>query len=259
MYLHFNLRRMKCLRSTDSGKSSEFYFTWRGYVEEKETIQLAQGFSLGCPIDNGYALRTGEQRALNDPKFTVNLPDVAEGETQRFTLDLFAWESDHSTDETKKLFTNAATEQLMKIHAQSKENKKKVRDSFLKWVQDGDNELIAALVATGIMAASSVVPYVAIAKAAVKLMSWGVEVVKSNSDDYLGFSRSEVIYTRKNGKVLYRWIFNDGVETWLSEERPAIHQDWRVLEANRDNEIDCKFSIQIVESNPNEFTEPPPE
>jgi hypothetical protein len=47
MFLHYNLRRAKCLRHTDSGSTSEFYFTWRAYIDGSESVQLAQGFSLG--------------------------------------------------------------------------------------------------------------------------------------------------------------------------------------------------------------------
>lgn len=40
---------------------------------------------------------------------------------------------------------------------------------------------------------------------------------------------------------------------------PKIHQTWRILEANRDNELDCKFLIQIVAGSPTEFSIPPVE
>jgi len=204
-------------------------------------------------------LRPGDQRALNDPKFTIKLPEVAEDEEKRVVLDLFAWESDHSTDETKKLFTNDSAAKLMEIYKKANQNKKKTREDFLNWAKNGDNEVLAALIAAGVMAASTVVPYVAIAKAAIKLLNYGIEAIKMNADDYLGFARAEVIYSRKNGRLLYRWIFNNGAESWQKKEKPVIYQDWRILEANRGNELDTRFHIQIVGSNPQDFKEPEPD
>jgi len=218
---------------------------------------VAQGFSLGCPVNDGYSMATGDIRRLNDPKFTIALPNVNKGETKHLVLDLFAWESDHSTEETKRLFTNEAATKLMEIYEVTKKRKKKTQEKMIDWIESDDNEIVNALVSVGVTAASVVTPYVTVARAGIKIFSIVQEVIKSNSDDFLGTARASVIYTRlDDGRLLYRWIFNNGVESWFEEERPVIHQSWRIFEANRDNELDCKFIIQIAAESPNEFTEP---
>ncbi len=236
----------------------EYYFTWRCYVDKNEQdIDLVQGFSLGCPVDDGYDMAVGEQRVLNDPKFTVDLPDVNEGEQKRITLDLFAWESDFSTEEVKKLFSNEASAKLVQIHANAQSKKKQTREDFLKWLRDEDHGFIGDLVDTGILSAATMTPYVTISKALFKLAGWVFRAVRDNSDDFLGFTRAEIQYTRHNGQIVYRWIFNNGVETWLKGEKPKILQNWRILEADQGNELDAQFLIQIVAGSPDEFEEEP--
>lgn len=259
MFLHFNMRRFKCLKKSDAGKMGEYYFTWRCYVDKNEKdLDLVQGFSMGCPVDDGYSMAVGDHRVLNDPKFSVELPRVAEGEHKRVTLDLFAWESDFSTEKVKKLFTNEAAAKLVEIYQNAQAGKDQTREDFLEWVFDDDNGFIDDLVNTGVLGASTLTPYVTISKALFKLGGWVFRVVRDNSDDYLGFTRAELHYTRQNGEILYRWIFNNGAETWLSGEKAEIFQDWRILDGGQENELDAKFLIQIVESNPNEFLESEP-
>lgn len=252
MYLHFNMRRAKCLRYSDAGHFAEYYFTWRAYVDGTTQVQVAQGFSLGCPADDGYSMRNGEERPLNDPKFTVELPDVAEGETKRFVLDLFAFESDFGTMEVKKAFTNEAAAKVMELAEQANASKDKLLKDFTGWLAS-DNEVVKALVATGVLAASAVVPYVAIATAAVKALSWVVDAIRSNKDDLLGQCRVEILYTKVDGKRHYRWIFNDGASIWKDNEGEPFYQDWRAQEADGGNVIDCRFLVQIVAARPNEL------
>jgi hypothetical protein len=257
VFLHFNLRRAKCLRFSDSGKTSEFYFTWRAYLPGDTEVQLAQGFSLGCPIDDGYSMATNDQRTLNDPRSTLELPDVARSQTRHFVLDLFCWEADHSSEETKRLFTNEAAKKLMQLQRGNEARSKKARDSFVSWLQSGDNDAASALVSGGLLSPAVQTAYETVTNGALKLLSFALDLIKSNSDDYVGTARCELIYMRDaEGKLRYRWVFDNGVETWFDNEGPTIHQSWRVLEANRDNELDCKLLIQIAASSPTEFSVP---
>jgi hypothetical protein len=260
MFLHCNMRRAKCLRFSDSGKTGEFYFTWRAYLPSDGAIELAQGFSLGCPIDDGYSMAAGDGRVLNDPRFTVELPNVGPGETKHFVLDMFCWEADHSSEETKRLFTNDAAKKLMQLHKGAEARSRKTRESFLSWLQDGDNDVATSLLSQGLLSPAIKTAYESVTSGALKLLDFALDAIKSNSDDYLGTSRSELLYTRDSaGQLRYRWIFDNGIETWFKEEGPKIHQTWRILEANRDNELDCKFLIQIAAGSPTEFQLPPTE
>ncbi|MDD9932977.1 MAG: hypothetical protein OXT09_05200 [Myxococcales bacterium] len=257
MYLHFNLRNIKCLKQSDKllDKESEFFHTYRVYIgSADQDVQLTQGFSLGAPIDDGYALEEGQQKTVNDPRFTVQLPDVDDGATMRVVLDLFAWESDSAnTEEIKKLFTNEASAKLMEIYKAQDKKKKKTYEKFMDWVQDGDNEVLGALITTGIVASSVVTPYVAVAKAATSILGWALEAARTDGDDPLPYARMEVLIARTDGKLRYRWIFNNGAETWFEEERPWIRGAWRAEEANNDNILDHTYGIQIVEASPDEF------
>lgn len=253
MFLHFNLRRLKCLRFRDAGAHAEYYFAWRAYMDGASQVQVAQGFSLGCPADDGYSMRTGDERPMNDPKFTVELPDVDEGKTRRFVLDLFAFESDFGTLQVKKAFTNEAAKKIVDLAEQSKASKDKLLKDFTGWLASGDNEVVKALVTTGVLAASAVVPYVAIAAAALKALTWVVDAIRSNQDDYLGQCRVEIIYAKVKGKRLYRWIFNDGASVWKDKEEEPFHQDWRIHEADGGNILDARFLVQIVSAKPDQL------
>lgn len=253
MFLHFNMRRVKCIRHSDAGGFAEYYFAWRAYVDGAKQVHVAQGFSLGCPADDGYSMRTGDERPMNDPKFTVDLPDVAEGETKRFVLDLFAFESDFGTLQVKKAFTNEAAQKIVELAEQSKASKDKLLKDFGAWLSSGENEIVSALVTTGVIAASAVVPYVAIATAALKALSWVVDAIRSNKDDYLGQCRVEIIYTKVDGKRHYRWLFNDGASIWKDKEEEPFHQDWRIHEADGGNILDCRFLAQVVAARPDEL------
>jgi hypothetical protein len=255
MFIHCNIQRMKCIRFSDPGATAEYYFTWRAYLGGEKDTEIAQGFSLGCPIDDGYSMAEGDTRlSMNDPRFTLALPNVQKGETKRFVLDLFCWEADSSSEETKRLFTNDAAKKLMQVYKASEARSKKTKDELTKWVKDGNNPVLNALAAAGVSAPSAVAPYEVITTAAFKILDGVLAIIRSNSDDYLGMSRSEVIYTRDaDGKLLYRWVFNNGFETWFPQEQPVIHQSWRVDEANRDNELDCKLIVQIASESPTEF------
>ena len=166
MFLHHNLRNVKCLKVSDAGSASEFYWTWQIFTEKNSQTLLAQGFSLGCPIDDGYSLTVGQQRELNDPKFTIEFPEIKEGESNKIALNLYCWESDHSSEEVKKAFTNSSVETLWKIYENQKQNKKKTQEEFLEWFKDSDNDFLNILTASS----PSVAGYLAISRAAIPLI-----------------------------------------------------------------------------------------
>src|SRR5688572_14862990 len=109
MYLHFSLQKAKALRVSDAGSEGEFYWTWQAYIQGKGETQLAQGFSTKCDIGSGLSFGPGEAiNNLNDPRFTIALPDLNDGEERNVVIDLHCWESDHSSEEVKSVFTNTA-------------------------------------------------------------------------------------------------------------------------------------------------------
>src|SRR5690349_9636296 len=125
------------IQFSDAGGEAEYYWTYQAYYDlDANTMQLSQGFSLGCPLDDGYAFRPGDTRELNDPKFLMKLPELQENQSNVITLDLFLWESDHSTEDTKKVFSNVAAQKLQQVYSDAKQVKQKAQDDFLKWFKD---------------------------------------------------------------------------------------------------------------------------
>jgi len=61
MYLHFNNRRAKCIRKSDTGQNAEFYWTWQVYIPQDKHTLLHQGFSTGCEIDDGFHFNAGRE------------------------------------------------------------------------------------------------------------------------------------------------------------------------------------------------------
>jgi hypothetical protein len=129
--LHTNLRYLKPLKVTDAGRGGEFYFTYQVYSEAAATLSaLTPSFCIGCSIDDGVTARVGEQVEVNDPKFTIEQLKIDEGKTRHVVLDLFAWESNHSTVDVKKIFTNQAAEKLLTLDARLERTRRSWRMNF---------------------------------------------------------------------------------------------------------------------------------
>jgi hypothetical protein len=223
MRLWFNVPTIKCVDHDDSGPHAEYYFTYQAYFDlDDQQRSLTQGFSQGCPLDDGYALRKKEERVVNDPKFLFNLPELEVGKSNVVTLDVYLWESDHSTIETKKVFTNAAALKLWEIYNAAAQQKQKTKDEFFKWLQDQGIGLVAD--AATVLGASAAVgaAMVTVGKALIPFVSWAIDLAKNNSDDFVGMSRIQLVYKRLEQGYKYRRILNDGAGiAWIpNEERP---------------------------------------
>lgn len=246
-FLFFNVPAIKCIRFSDAGGEAEYYATYQAYFDlDGNSIQLSQGFSLGCPIDDGYSFRHGQTRELNDPKFLIKMPELQEGQTNVLTLDLFLWESDHSTEDTKKIFSNVSAERLQQVFSDAKQVKKKAEDDFRKWL-DGQGLGMLGQIASSLGTAATGASFVAIAKQVIPLIEWSIELAKSNSDDYIGMIRTEILYRKNGGKYEYRRILNGGAELkWLDAETTPVVSATRVTQANNDNQIDVNTVMQVL-------------
>jgi hypothetical protein len=248
MYLHFNNRRAKCLRASDSGGKAEYYWTWQVYTEEPTQTLVQQGFSIGCPIDDGYGFRPGMELELNDPKFTVQLPPASSTE-RRVVCDLYCWESDHSTEEVKKVFTNAAAAKLWQIFEKQKTSKSKTLEEFTRWLDEsGSGFLEEAMGAIG--AAGAALPALALAKKAIPLIKMAVDVARSNGDDYIGYHRTELFYVRANGKLKFRWMLNNGVETLMVGEQKPYYVQLSFMSSDSSNQVVTKSFFQVIDAIP---------
>ncbi len=74
------------------------------------------------------------------------------------------------------------------------------------------------------------------------LVRWAIEVVKSRSDRYLGCSRRELFYARESGKLKYRWLLDNGVETWILNETQPYFAPHTFRQDNGDNIL----AVQVI-------------
>jgi hypothetical protein len=251
MYLHFNLLSATCLKNYDNffGGNSEFYWTWTAYHEDtSNNVNLARGFSVGCPLDEGYEMNTGEKkyRKLSDPRFTIKLPELNVGEEKLLKIQIDCWESDGSTVEVKKAFTNEAVETLFKIYEQQKENKNKAMEGFEKWINDDSNDFLTNL--TKIVSVN--MDYVVIAKSLLPLFKSVKKSVESNSDDLVGSFSVDLLIKKTTAGIEYFWLFEDGV-TKGAKEDDKIFYAYTFREYNDDNVVNVNMLFNIFDINQN--------
>ena len=251
MYLHLNCLKAHCLASGDGylDAHSEFYWTWSVYSDSdsSDDIRISQGFSAGCPVDTGYEMNDDEDsyRELNDPKFTIELPEVADGETKKVRIELQCWESDCSSIEVKKAFTNSALQTMIEIHEKNLETKKKIIEEIYSWIDDEDNQFLEAIVAAGVIDAG----YITIAKSLLPLFKIVYGYIKSNSDDYIGLFAADLIIKNSGGKITYKWLFNNGSEFWLDAEG-KFFKEALFSQYNNENIIMLNILLEIVSTDP---------
>jgi hypothetical protein len=231
----------------DAGKKAEYYWTWQVYSEDSEKTILHQGFSIGCELDDGYKFSQGQEWPipLNDPRFTIKLPDLKDGEERRIVTDLFAWESDWSTLEVKKVFTNAAAAELWKIYEAAGKKKKEALKKFEGWLDSSGEGLLEEFgkVASG---AKSLIPYLALTKKAIPLIKAAIALVKSNSDDFNGFNRMELFYKKEGDNYKYRWLLNDGIPKDWEEQEEKLYLDLNFMSPSTKNLVVTKSFFQVI-------------
>lgn len=251
MYLHLNCLKAHCLASGDGilDNYSEFYWTWSVYSDDKSSdeIQVAKGFSAGCPIDTGYEMNDSDSnyRELNDPKFTIELPEVANGETKKVRVELQCWESDHSSIDVKKAFSNDALQTMIGIYEKNLATKKQIIDEFYSWIDDDDNQFIEAIVSAGVIDAG----YLTIAKSLLPLCKIVYGYIQSNSDDLIGFFAADLFITNTNGKISYKWVFNNGSE-YLLDAEGKFYKEATFTQYNNKNSILLNILLEIISSDP---------
>jgi hypothetical protein len=176
----------------------------------------------------------------------MRLPELADGKDNVITLDLFLWESDHSTEDTKKIFSNAAAQKLQQVYSDARQVKQKAQDDFLSWFK-GQGLGMLGDVASALGSAAAGATFVGVTKQLVPLLEWGIQLVKSNSDDYVGLVRTELLYRRVGDKYQYRWILNGGApRAWTHAEQAPLEMVTRVTEASGQNIVDVHTLMQVL-------------
>jgi hypothetical protein len=247
MYLHFNNRRAKCKRKADAGKKAEYYWTWQVYTEEGEKTILHQGFSIGCELDDGYKFSQGQEWPvpLNDPRFTVKLPELKDGEERRVVTDLFMFESDSYTLEVKKVFTNAAANELWKIYEKVGKKKKETLKQFEKWLDESGEGFLEEF-GEIVSGANALIPYLSLSKKVIPLIKAVIEMIKTNSDDFNGFNRIELFYRKEADGYRFRWLLNDGIQKDFGEQREPLYLDLNFISPSAKNWVVTKSFFQVI-------------
>lgn len=249
MLLHCNLRNTTCIKHSDGfmGGEIEVYFTYMVYTEtNSNTTNLSQGFSLGCPIDNGYSMDEDKfkYKEMFDPKFSLDLPELNAGEKKKIVVEIYCWEADNSSEDIKKLFTNEAAKKLFEIYTNQGEKNTKTWNEFIDWIES-DNNLITQLVSQGIINTT----YVQLAKASIPIVKFAIGMIKNNGDDLISRFKAELQLSHGENGIQYRWIFDDGTEKWLNGE-DKIYKDVKFESADGSNELVSNILFQIVKDDP---------
>ncbi len=239
-FLFFNADRLKCIRGSDAFGDPDFYFTWQVYIDKPgDLVPLHQGFSMGAPIDEGHSVAQGATIPLTDTRYTVELPPVAEGEEIKIVTDLFCWESDQSSAEVKALFTNAAASKLFELYEANQQRKEKTIKEFMDWIKNDGLNIVT-------IAAPQVAPFVPIINSVFGLIEIAIRAIKSDSDDFIGMSRTELFVSRKDGRFRYRYLTDGGVQITIDREVQPYFVMPFIREANGDNIVQLNALFQVI-------------
>ncbi|MEM8639586.1 MAG: hypothetical protein AAGG51_12335 [Cyanobacteria bacterium P01_G01_bin.54] len=234
MFLHFNQVAARCLKTRDAGNDGEYYWTWRVLTGANQQQSLAQGFSINPEIDEGTRLKEDPDNEqgwveLNDPKFTIALPEVAAGQEGNVRFELFCWEHDRAKDSKaiKEAFTNPALQQLITLHERQQGDRQTANTLFLDWL--AGEEATAAVaqtrsavqekLATATGSLWAVNPVAAIASATVPLLADVTQLLidNHNSDDLVGVKVVDCFYgSTAEGDYHYHWVRDRGREPALT-------------------------------------------
>ncbi|MAT39295.1 MAG: hypothetical protein CL946_06800 [Ectothiorhodospiraceae bacterium] len=252
------MRRALCNEWSDKlfDGASEFYWTWSVFLQKNDDdIDLAQGFSVGCPVNDGYAFNNThddkKERILNDPRFTVQLPEVPEGKTAVVRLDIHCWEADNNAEAVKKAFTNAAAQKFLQIYEEQQQRQKAALDKFAEWLDDEDDSIIQTLINAGTLSSSTF----AVAKDIIGLIGAGVNLLQNSGHDYIGIWRAELFIENLGDRYRYRWRFDDGVEEWWDDEG-KIYRWAQFKEYDGSNMLHSKLLLETTNLGVNSLVDP---
>lgn len=213
MFLRFSLHKAKALKVSDHpldpfNRVSEFYQTWQlsdlEHLEDKDdaSVRFArQGFSASGAPDDGVSFDNGQSRVLDDPTIAFVLPELADGQKRTYRLDIHYWESDQSSEKVRAAFTDSTLKVLLKAYAESGQNEAAAKAALSSWLRDNDAKLVKQALAAAAVTEGS---WVGVGLALLPLLHLVVDVVKSNSDDYIGLHKFVLQFDKPSGQAV-RW------------------------------------------------------
>jgi len=217
MFIRFSLHQAFARAVSDQpgdpfNTASEYYQTWQIYTldslgtDPNPTSNWArQGFSVTGGPDDGVSFSRESRRVLDDPSiaFKIDPESLKEGATQSYQLDLHWWESDSSSQEVRAAFSDATLSVLAKAWQASADKQKGATDALTTWLSTKSEGVVKAALAAAAVTATS---WVSIGFQVLPLLKLVVDVMKNQSDDYIGMNRFEIQTKRENGALLWRVI-----------------------------------------------------
>lgn len=228
MFVQFTLNKIEAQKVRDHvynpfDKTSEFYQTWQicdleplvPVEEEPRSAWARQGHSVTGAPDDGVHFKQDEVRRVDDPHITFNLPDLEDGETRRFRLDIHWWESDSSTEKVRGVFTDATLKVLVKAWNAAQEDQTKAKEQLDKWIRENRDDIAKAVARAAGVAGQ---PWVAVGLQMLPLFQMLVDVVRNDSDDYMAMHRFILTVTNERGSLKWRVVSADGggVPEWIA-------------------------------------------
>lgn len=244
--LYFNLNKARCIRLKDfPGIRAEYYWTYQVYSTFDAKSVLSQGFSSGCEIDDGYKFSVGQIRELNDPKFVIDIPNLPEGEENSITFDLHMFESDFSSPEIKKFFTNDSAQKLMAIYEAEGNRQKDAANKLYDWL--GEDDSIVYEFIRSVAQGNPVLKFIETTTKAIPLIKNVVSLIKEfDSDDYCNMSRIVIDYRNNNSSYEYRIINNVGIPTEWSKTYEPHEKDLMFTSDNNKNSVAAQVILQFI-------------
>jgi hypothetical protein len=256
MYLRFSLHKATAEKVSDNpldpfNRESEIYQTWQIMdledleASDDSTVKWArQGFSATGAPDDGVGFGRGASRVLEDPTIAFVLPELADGQTRNYRFDMHYWESDSSSEKVRAAFTDATLKVLIKALKDSHEDGAAAKRALETWLRDNSADLVSgALAAASITTAS----WVGVGLKLLPLLPLIVDVVKSNSDDYIGLHRFVLQLKKEAGQPL-QWRISSpsgGVPNWQGPDTFVRIQE-PIEEADGGNVLHTEYACYVL-------------
>lgn len=230
MFIRFSLHKATAERVADQpgdpfNRESELYQTWQLCTlnpldpsdQAPKSNWARQGFSVTGAPDDGVGFNDHSRRVLDDPSiaFALKPEAIVEGQQHTYRLDIHWWESDGSSEEVRAAFSDSTLGVLVKAWKASADKDKASRAALKSWLNSKSERVVKNAVRTAAVTATS---WVGMGFNALPLFELIVDVLKNESDDYIGMHRFVIEMKRENGNVLWR-VIPPGVS--VPEYRPV--------------------------------------
>ena len=258
MNFNFVLHKIYAQAVKDKGfadKKAEYYQTWQ--VCELETLNpndenpdakwARQGYSLlGSPGGGAFFLKE-QERTINDPIISFDLPNLAEGESRMYRLDMHFWESDGNSEKVREVFHDETLDILVQSFNANGGDLEKAGNDVKDWLNNEGKGVLDKTLEIAHVGANPLVGLgMKVLPLFAKLTKLAIETAKK--DDYMGRHRFIMDY-QSSGPGTYRWrIFPIGGGHELPEfmtEEGTMKSEVFLADNSNANRMDVNYEATI--------------